>query len=82
MRHVKNDLYKLETFSVWQVQHVGTMYILIYWKNKNNLQTLKTKVVKIEIQVKTPIWILGENPVSLMKLIIEREATFENNSDK
>jgi len=35
----------------------------------------------IEILVKTCFSILGFNPVSLLKSIIEREATFENSSD-
>jgi len=29
------------------------MNMLIYWKNKNNLQMMKTKVLISEIQVKT-----------------------------
>jgi len=39
-------------------------------------------VNNIEIQVKTGTKILLENPISLIKSIIEREATFNNNSNR
>jgi len=55
--------------------------MLINWKNINNMQMMKTRVEIIEIQVKACIKIVQQNSVSLMKSIIEREATVKNNSE-
>jgi len=52
------------------------MYILIYWKNTNNSQTMKTKVEIIEIHVKQAFKFCDKSSF-FDEIIIERKATLK-----
>jgi len=56
IKHSKNDIDELlkdDSTPTSSTRSLGTMQMLIYWKNTNNVETIKTSVKIIEIQVKT-----------------------------